>query len=527
MKKLLYMTIAAVALLLPSSCTDDLDQMPHTETTSAQVYATAANYKSVLGKLYASFVITGQEKNGNEDLSSNKGLDYIRCYINLQECGTDEIAYTWAEGDNMGNVVSLSWDANDVWVSDTYYRIYYTVALCNKFIRYASDDKIAKFTDDEQADIRAYKAEARFLRALAYYHAMDLYLNVPFVDENDAVGAFTPPRYTASQIFSFIANELTSIEEELPTRTEAEYGHASQGAAWTLLARMYLNAETYTGTGHYTDCITYCNKVIGAGYSLETDGYTKLFNADNHKRTNEIIFPFVVDHINTVSWGASTYMVCGSVSSTSEYQIPATTGVANGWGSFRARQELPAKFGNNDQRALFFTEGQTLSVDEMGNPANGYLVTKWTNLTDAGETASNTATDGVDTDFPVFRLADVYLMLAESVVKGGSGSNLTDALYYVNEIRKRAYGDNYETDGKVTASALTESFILDERARELYWEGVRRTNLIRHDKFTTADYLWQWKGGVKDGQAVESKYNYYPIPATDLTANPNLYNSEY
>jgi starch-binding outer membrane protein, SusD/RagB family len=95
----------------------------------------------------------------------------------------------------------------------------------------------------------------------------------------------------------------------------------------------------------------------------------------------------------------------------------------------------------------------------------------------------------------------------------------------VNEVRKRAFGS--DTEGQVTASALTADFILDERARELYWEGIRRTDLIRHNKFTTADYLWQWKGGVKEGKAVDKKFNYYPIPTTDLTANPNLKNEEY
>ena len=149
---------------------------------------------------------------------------------------------------------------------------------------------------------------------------------------------------------------------------------------------------------------------------------------------------------------------------------------------------------------------------------------KWTNLTDAGEAASNTVDGGVNTDFPLFRLADVYLMLAEAVVRGGSDSDVTTALGYVNELRERAFGNQCRYP---PSSELTPDFILDERARELYWECTRRTDLIRYDKFTTSSYLWQWKGGVKDGRAVNSKYNIYPIPTTDLTANPNLYNENY
>jgi hypothetical protein len=154
-------------------------------------------------------------------------------------------------------------------------------------------------------------------------------------------------------------------------------------------------------------------------------------------------------------------------------------------------------------------------------------VKKRTNLTAEGMAASNTVDGGVNTDFPIFRLADVYLMLAESVLRGGEGSSTGEALNYLNLLRARAFGSHYETGGKLSQNQVNLDFILDERARELYWEGVRRTDLIRFNVFTTSDYLWQWKGGVKSGQAVDSKYNYYPIPATDLTANPNLRNEAY
>ena len=194
---------------------------------------------------------------------------------------------------------------------------------------------------------------------------------------------------------------------------------------------------------------------------------------------------------------------------------------------FRVRGEIPALFNEKDGRALFFTEGQTQYLDIIDNQSNGYFVDKWTNLTDEGEMASNTVDGGVNTDFPVFRLADVYLMLAEAVSRGGTGATVTEALAYVNGLRQRAFGNDYETYGKLTANDLTVDFFLDERARELYWECTRRTDLIRYGRFTTADYLWQWKGGVKEGKAVDSKYNIYPIPSTDLTANPNLWNENY
>lgn len=524
MKKILYTIPFLISMFLATSCVGDLDQYPHTETTSADVYTSAANYKSVLGKLYVSFVITGQEKGGgNSDMSSNTGYDYMRCYFNMQQGGTDETVYTWQEGDKMNGLTYLSWDANDIWVSDTYYRIYYTIALCNEFLRNATDGKIGGFSESDQKEIRHYRAEARFLRALAYYHALDLYRNIPFVTENDPVGSYLPPRYTSNQIFEYLEGELKEIDADLLDRTECEYGRAPKQAASALLARLYLNAEVYTGTARWTDCITSCNNVIKAGYVLEDD-YPKLFNADNNNRTNEIIYSFPVDATHTASWGSTTYIVCGSLSNTSETQLPTDYGVKSGWGSLRLRGQFPDLFNSGDGRAMFYTEGQTKDVDIVDNQSYGYLSEKWTNLTDAGEMPSNFTDFSVNTDFPVFRLADVYLMLAEAVVKGGEGSSRSVALGYINDLRQRAYGDN---SGNIADGQMTADFILDERGRELYWECVRRTDLIRYGKFTSSAYRWQWKGGTKEGRGVDSKYNIYPIPSTELTANPNLYNENY
>jgi hypothetical protein len=527
--KNIFLAIMALGIVLFGSCTDDLNQMPHVETTSASVYENPANYKSVLAKLYASFVISGQEKGGgNADISSDNGenSDYMRIYFNLQEVPTEEIAYTWLEGNNMTNIAYMKWEATDIWVSDMYYHIYYTIALCNEFLRNATDGQIAKFTESEQKDIRDFRNEARFLRALAYYHALDLYNGVPFVTENDPVGAYIPQRYTRAQLFEYIAGELNEIAPVMPSKAVAEYARATKGAAYTLLAKLYLNAEVYVQKKYYTECITACKNVIAEGYSLESD-YAKLFNADNHLRTNEIIFPFAIDAQHTSSWGSTTYLVCGEVVTT-DSQNAADYGVDEAWGMFRVRQELPSKFDDvnttKDSRAMFHTQGQTLKVDVMTDQTQGYCVEKWTNLTDAGQKASNTAADGVNTDFPMFRLADVYLMFAEAVLRGGTGASPADARDYINLLRERAYGD---ASGNITDAQLTLDFILDERARELYWECTRRTDLIRFGKFAGNSYIWSWKGGTKEGDETDEKYNIYPIPYTELSANPNLSNEKY
>jgi len=171
---------------------------------------------------------------------------------------------------------------------------------------------------------------------------------------------------------------------------------------------------------------------------------------------------------------------------------------------------------------MFYTTGQNQYMDKgVADRTGGYFSVKWSNRTDNNTNASNTASDGVDTDFPLFRLADAYLMYAEAAAR--SNSNLSTALGYVNDLRTiRGVPSVSESDLKATVNNIPFKFFLDERGRELYWECVRRSDLIRFGCFTTNTYLWQWKGKIKDGTSVDSKYNVYPIPATEKAANPNL-----
>lgn len=547
LKNILYSMMMGTAVLTgTTSCVSDLDQYPHTETTSKDVYTSLANYEAVLGKIYAAMVTSGQGKGGdNKDMESvlNKGagFDYMRMFINMQECGTDEFASTWLTGEQTTGLTYLSWDANDAWVSDMYYRIYYNIALCNEFLRNANS---ASFSGADAEKMKEYKAEVRFMRALFYYHALDFYRNIPMVTENDPVGSYIPPRYTPQQTFDYIESELKDCVGDMLPASTCPYGQASQGAAYTLLAKLYLNSEVYTGVPKYTECKEACWKVMNMGYSLESN-YSKLFNADNDKRTNEIIFALPVSAEHTVSWGSSTYLVCGQVSMSNANQNVADYGVTAGWSEFRLRPEFVDKFtqtdidGNGDKRCKFFTNGQSKDISSMTTETAGYLSEKWSNLKDDGTTASNTGDAGVDTDFPLFRLADVYLMYAECVVRlhndwdnwaGGSDaesdSRKQGAIYWINKIRERSKASDVWASNFADDDAFLQ-FILDERARELYHEGYRRTDLIRYDQFTTNKYIWQWKGGTHDGQAVDSKYNIYPIPNTELTANPNLHNDNY
>jgi hypothetical protein len=513
-----------------SGCIDDLDQLPNIEETSETVYAQPDNYIKVLAKCYASYVTAGQEKGGGDaDLSSNNGYDYMRCYFNVQEAGTEEIGSTWIEGDNIGDLTYLTWDANDPWVADMYYRCYYSISLNNEFLKHCSDEEIAGFSQEYQDSIKTFRAESRFLRAMAYFHALDLFRNIPFADENTIGSSKLPERWEAPKIFNFITSELKECSNDMLDADNCDYGRAPRAAAWMLLSRLYLNAETYGVGPRYDSCMLYSQKVIDEGYAIEPE-YAKLFNASNDQRVGkgqEIIFPLVVDSEHVMSWGATTYLVCGEVD-TDNGPTADSVGCASAWSMFRVRGELTSLFDlTNDKRAMFYSTGQNQYMDNgVTDRTGGFFSVKWSNLTDAGAVSSNTSNDGVDTDFPLFRLADAYLMYAEAAAR--SNSNLGIALNYVNELRLRANVPIVtEEDLTATTDGIPYKYFLDERGRELYWECVRRTDLIRFNCFTSDTYLWQWKGGVKEGTAVNDKYNIYPIPATEISANPNLSNDDY
>lgn len=520
MKKI-YGIIAVVAALLLSACTGDLDQKPVIGDTSETVYNSVEGYRSVLAKIYSTYSLIGAERGGGSaDISSEQGQDMLRTLFNLQELPTDEAAYKYLSGDNLSNITYMSWDATDVWVSDAYYRLFYIISLTNELLRNCTDSAIAKFSEADAAVIRTYALEARFMRAFTYWWVLDLFGKAPYVDQDTPMTGFIPEVYNGSQLYDFIKGEIDAIAPQLPV--SPSYARAGQGAAYALGARLAINGEVYTGQNHATEAIEYCRKVMALGYTLEND-YKLLFNADNDRRTNEIIFAFATDNANSATWGSATYLIAGSCPNDGD-DVTGLFGVGTAWGNFSARGEFTSLFDRADTRFRFLTDGRDeFFTDGIETAGQGYRSLKWTNLTDEGEQACVTDI-GVNTDFPIFRLAEIYLTAAEAVVRGGSGMDRTEARNLVNELRRRAFGN---TDADISDAQLNLEFILDERARELYYELHRRTDLVRFGKFTTAAYLWQWKGGVIDGRAVDARYNIYPIPATELSANPNLKNELY
>ena len=719
-------SLSLIIALFITSCFNDLDTIPIDEDieTSATVYDDPSAYRQVLAKLYAGLAVSGQQgPSGQSDIS---GIDegfgqYLRGLWYHQELSTDEAVIGWND-QTIKDFHEQDWTSGDNFIGAFFSRIFYQVSLCNEFIRETTDAKLDSrgVSGGLRTEVEAYRAEARFLRALSYWHALDHFRNVPFVTEEDVVGAFFPEQTSPQALFDYLESELKAIESLLPAARGNEYGRADQGAAQMLLAKLYLNAEVYIGSAKYNECIEYCNKLLEGGYELHPD-FSELFMADNDNNA-EFIFPVRYDGVNTRTWGGTTFIIHAAVGAA---MSPADFGIDGGWSGLRTTKEFVEKFpaltggvslvepssGNSDsypaiyvpgayqgwdpstanqlassqsdntyegyinfpdadtefkftpepnwdngdfgdnegdgtlesggasniiatdpgfyliranlndntytltntqwgligdatpggwdedtdmtynaeegaweiqldltageikfranndwainlgdtggdaileydgdniiipddgtyliklfldrpdytysieqpsfdRRAMFFTEGQNLEIEDVSIFTDGFAISKWKNVTSAGVAGSDLV--HTDTDFPMFRLADVHLMYAEAVLRGGSDGDISRALDLVNQLRARAYGD---ASGNISEGDLTLDFILDERARELAWECHRRTDLVRFGQFSDGSYVWTWKGGIKEGVAVSNNFDVYPIPSREVSGNPNL-----
>jgi len=619
--------VGIVALVLALgfvSCESELDKQPVTELTEGQAFADPEAYTEFLARVYAGIAVSGQEgPAGRPDI---QGIDegfsnYLRQFWKHQELNTDEAIIAWNDG-TIHDLHNHVWTPSNEFIRAMYDRIYFQIGISNQFLRETTDEKLdSRGVDGNlRAEIQVFKAEARFMRALSYWHAIDFYGSIPWVTEKDPVGNFFPEQVNRDVVFDWIVSELKEIEPTLIGARQNDYGRADQGAAWMLLSKLYLNSQVYTGTDRASEALEYIEKVIGAGYTL-TDNYTDLFLADNdvNGSEKEIIFPIRFDGLNTTGYGGTTFLTHAPVGGK---MVAADYGINGGWGGIRTTKnfvfqfsgldtdamneaigpaskwglvgsatvnswdgpdmtmyesgteqygiyaqlvagEIKFRFDNDwglnlgdngadgsleeggsniaiaadglyyitmdranntytmtsigDSRENFFTEDQTLEIEDPFNFNNGYAVEKFRNVDVNGNQGSDGGGDFVDIDFPMFRLADAYLMYAEAFLRGGGGSAST-AADYVNMLRERAYGSNA---GNIVATDLTLDFILDERSRELHWEGHRRTDLVRFNQFTE-NGIWPWKGGIMEGKTTEKYRDLYPIPSSDIIANPTL-----
>ena len=619
-KKLIF--VLAVTFFM-ASCHKDLDQLPidPDSFTQEDVFASASDAKGALAKLYAGLALTGQQgPAGDADIADiDEGFSqFSRMLFNLNEITTDNAVVGWGDP-GLPDLHGLYWSSSNDFTEAMYSRLAQVVSFSNSFIKNA-----APLANDEE--VQAYIAEARFLRAYAYYNLMDLYANVPLTTE---ISTELPKQSNRTEIFAFVESELIEIQDILKPSGSNEYGRVDKVAAWALLSRLYLNAEVWTGTAKYTDCITYSNKVMNSSYSINTNdangngtAYDELFLADNNTNgaQNEFIFALNFDGLQSQTYGGTTFLVHASIGGSMK---PADFGVSGGWGGLRTTKNLVNKFnvntdalnttlgtqsdwglvgsstlngwdgpdmemyetasnqfaiyakltsgemkfrfnedwGNNygdtgadgslesggdniaiaaegtyyitlnlndftyaitpyigDKRGMFHTDGQNLEIESIASFNDGYAVSKFKNVDSNGDQGNDSGGEFVDTDLPLIRLPEIYLNYAEATLRGGGG-DLGLAASKINELRGRAYGNS---SGNITSAVINLDFVLDERSRELYWEGQRRTDLIRYNYFITDSYLWPFKGNVASGISVSSFRNIFPLPINVLSTNPNL-----
>ncbi|MDK2770752.1 MAG: RagB/SusD family nutrient uptake outer membrane protein [Flavobacterium sp.] len=511
-------------LFLTISCTDELNTKPEgAEQTADEVFSDPDSYKNFLAKLYAGLATTGQQ--GPAGAGDVAGIDegfssYLRNYWNFQELTTDEAIIAWNDA-TIKDFHWHTWTTSDGFVKATFYRLAYQITNCNEFLRQSTDEKLDSrgISGTVRDEIKAYRAEARFLRALSYWHIIDLFGGASLTTEDSPTQYYLPPYASRRELFDFVEQELTDMEADLKDPNTNEQFRVDKAAAWMLKAKLFLNAQVYIGEDRNSDAFTYVNKVINeTSYSLHNN-YRQLFMADNNSNgaQNEFIFAVAFDGLHTKTYGGTTYLTHAAVGGS---MTASDFGINGGWAGLRTTSAFVNKFNgmDNDYRKQFYTNGQSLEINDVGSFTDGYAISKWKNVDSFGNQGSDSSGDFVDTDYPVFRLADAYLMYAECYLRNGGGDAST-AVGYINDLRERAYGNS---SGNITSSDLNLDFILDERARELHWEGHRRTDLIRFGKFSGSSYLWPWKGNVANGSPIPSYRKLFPIPQDAIIVNPNL-----
>lgn len=545
-----------------TSCVNDLNVTPKDPNsfTWTNVEADPDTYlPQVFAKCYSVLAVSGQSGEGSSDMS---GLDngagcYSRAIYMLNEFPTDETLWIWPDA-GVVDIVTGTWANNNANIYGTYSRLYIAIALCNDFIRQTLESGIdlTPAVRTDYNNVEQYRLEARALRALSYWYVLDLFGNGGWVDETMDYGD-SPLPITRKDLYNRLTTELEAIIAAWPAaNAKPSYGRVGLDGVKALLAKVYLNAKVYTNgeVDGYEKCLNLCNQIIDAhkGSGFKSSGlannYHALFAANNdqympggsNSAENEILWGIPYDATNIQAYGGTRFLMAAAfvnatMADQKYYMSCLDYGLNDQWGCMHARAEFSDKFNSTDVRDDLWSkeaQGFTKENTEFSKFNNGYAAVKFTNLImnadgsfPKADNSKPIAVDNIaesakvlnvnahpDTDLPVFRLADIYLMKAECYVMGGKG-NADEAIAAVNVVRERA--------GASTWTNVTANDLLDERARELYWENHRRTDLVRFNKFTSG-YTWSWKGYVAGGTDMGSHMNVYPIPANVIAAQPEF-----
>ena len=526
-KTKIFSVLCAAMALGATSCVGDLDLMPNDPNTITAGNLTPEQYEAVLAKCYSGMAVSGQY--GPDGASDISGLDggtsqYTRGIFMLNEFTTDESKWIWAD-EGVFDLVTNTWSKGNANIFGTYSRMYVHIAICNDFLRLVGDNE--QFAE--------MALEARTLRAMSYYNIIDLFGMGGFVTEADAPGT-APEQKSRKELSAWLEGELQDIVAKM-SDAAPKYGRVGKDGAEALLARLYLNYEVFTGTPAYDKCAQCCENIIarhkGSGFqgSGLVENYLWVFCGDNDVYmpgggdTNEILWGIAYDATNTQPYGGTTFLCAAAYKSVDEggvYMNCEDYGLNQQWGCMHATPEFSDKFAAapEDVRwSMWVKEDKGFKKENFpfSEFTAGYAVVKFTNLLRdnkaTGSMKVGEITKYPNTDLPLIRLADVYLMYAECALRGAADT--AKGLQYINYVRERAGVPAY------TAIDLTLDNILDERCRELYWENVRRTDLVRFGKFAKG-YNWSWKAGEDKGADFPEYMNVFPIPSNVIASQPDF-----
>lgn len=550
----------AAALLLSaslSSCMDDLNKGNIDPNVDAN-----PNITGLYSKCYAGLIMEGNDGNADFSIDDAGKSTLLRNLFNFNEVPTDEAVCWWSDG-GIADVAYNKFDPGNATLKNLYYRLMSNISYENHFLS----------LDAAKADRTKY-AEVRVLRAYNYFLMLDFFGDPTFIDK---ISPETPRQahsynskfeegktYTRAELlqlgreflFNWVESELLAAEPDLleakpETDTDPDYGRVDKGTCWLLLSRLYLNAGTYLNNDgqnnqYWDKALEYAERVINSDYKLFDDSkmsneakangykpYDLLFMGDNGSNgaSCEALLPLMQDGDKTQGYGGSMFFVAalwdGTMQTVTDKNAATT---ANSWSGMRVRPQFVEKFFthpkdvvnkkaseiramNVDDRAILWGKDRTLEIGANDKFVKGIATPKWNNNYSNGGTPHDSY--NVDIDFFLFRVAEAYLNAAEAEMHL-NGESSAKAKKYIDALRNRAHAG--------VRASYTLNDVLDERARELYCEGLRRTDLIRFNQFggSQATYNWELKGGSTNGTTFAKTYNVYPLPSSEVLSNKNL-----
>ena len=562
-----FKTIAPAATLLLSaslsSCMADLDKGnidPNVETNPSTL--------GLYSKCYAGLIMEGNDGNADFTIDDNGKSTLLRNIFNFNELPTDEAICWWSDG-GLADISYNKYNAATPTLKYLYYRLMSNISFENNFLSLEA----AKEED------KTRYAEVRVIRAYNYFLMLDFFGDPAFVEKSSSESPYQAHTYNSKFdanktytraellqlgrefLFNWVKDELLAAEPDLleakPEKdNDPDYGRIDKGTCWLLLSRLYLNAGTYLNNDgqdnpYWDQALAYAEKVINSQYALfddskisetaKTNGYKPydlLFMGDNGSNgaSCEALLPLMQDGTITQGYGGSLFYIAALWNDAMKSvtgKDAATT--ENAWSGMRVRPSFLKVFFNNpsvvvnkeakdiramniDDRAIFWGKGndkneRTVELGENKSFFSGIVTPKWNNNYAEGGTPHDSKF--VDTDFFLFRVAEAYLNAAEAEMHlNGEGSD--KAKGYIDKLRDRAHAEKH--------SSYTLNDVLDERARELYCEGLRRTDLIRFNQYggNNATYKWELKGGSDNGSNFDKTKNVYPLPSSEILANKNL-----